>query len=43
MECYERLRKFVSDMDIEDENVYYDIRNMIEVKKLHCRQQYTRQ
>ena len=34
MECYERLRKFVSDMDIEDENVYYDIRNMIEVKKI---------
>ena len=30
MECYERLRKFVSDMDIEDENVYYDIRNFMD-------------
>lgn len=34
MECYEALKKFVSDMAIEDEDKYYCLRNFIETKKI---------
>lgn len=34
MECYEAMKKFVSDMEIEDENKYYDLYYMIETKKI---------
>lgn len=34
MECYERIKKFVRDMEVGDEDIYYEIRNMIEMKKI---------
>lgn len=34
MECYDAMKKFVNNMNIEDEGKYYELRNKIEAKKL---------
>ncbi len=34
MECYEAMKKFVNNMEIEDEEKFYELRNMVETKKI---------